>query len=113
MDSEFEDKDRKRGERRDLNFWYGRRAQKIHIPAAHPDGALDCQCEQSPLFFRKAKSMGCGGTKRQHGQPKVGRDACYAGSGWREAVKERIGGKRLCRKWCGLVVGAHPDDIEL
>jgi hypothetical protein len=42
-----------RGARRYRSWQYARRAQRLHLSQAHPDGAGDCVCEQSVWFFEK------------------------------------------------------------
>jgi hypothetical protein len=34
---------------------YARRAQRMHLRQAHPDGAVDCVCERSPWFSETRK----------------------------------------------------------
>jgi len=41
--------------RRHRSYHYARRAQRIHLRQAHPDGAVDCTCEPSVWFFDKQK----------------------------------------------------------
>jgi hypothetical protein len=59
--------------RRDRSWRHARRAQQEHLRAVHPDGRVDCPCEQQSVwFFAKRKSVGCDYRKRRRGQPKVG-----------------------------------------
>jgi hypothetical protein len=44
-----------RAERRHRSYVYARRAQRVHLRQAHPDGAVDCVCERSVWFFDKRK----------------------------------------------------------
>jgi hypothetical protein len=44
-----------RAARRHRSWHYGRRAQRLHLRQAHPDGAVDCVCERSVWFFDKRK----------------------------------------------------------
>jgi len=37
------------------NWHYARRAQRIQLRPAHPDGAVDCVGERSVWFFEKRK----------------------------------------------------------
>ena len=99
--------------RRDRTWRYGRRAQREHMRVVHPTGEVDCVCELSVWKFAKGKSVGCGCRKRQHGAPKVGAGMCYGSYNYREAVVERIAGKRLCAAWKVQLSGRDPLDIEL
>jgi hypothetical protein len=44
-----------RAARRHRSWNYARRAQRVHLRQAHPDGAVDCVCERSVWFFDKRK----------------------------------------------------------
>jgi hypothetical protein len=37
------------------SFAYARRAQRIHLRQAHPDGAVDCVCERRVWYVDKRK----------------------------------------------------------
>jgi hypothetical protein len=51
--------------------------------------------------------------KRQHGNPKVGEGICFLSGTLREAVVERIKGKRLEKAWIkALRGGIDPDDFD-
>jgi hypothetical protein len=41
--------------RRHRSWTYARRAQRLHLRQAHPDGAVDCVCEKSVWYFDKRK----------------------------------------------------------
>jgi hypothetical protein len=52
----------------------------------------------------------CG--KHKRGNPKVGHGICH--QGYRDAVIERIKGKRLIQEWMWLIkLGLEANDIEL
>ena len=96
--------------RRDRSWRYARRAQGAHLRAVHPDGRVDCPCEQSVGFFAKRKAVGCDCRKRRRGQPKVSRGPCY-GPEVRDAVRTRIEGRRVCDRWRAWVAVHAPDDF--
>ena len=83
-------KDRKRGERRDRTWRYGRRAQRIHVGSNHPDGGLDCICERSVWFFRTKKSLGCRCRGKQKGSPKLPGSLHKGGYKYRITAHRRI-----------------------
>ena len=103
----------KREDRRDRSWRYAARAQREHLRVVHPTGVVDCICEQSVLYFRKRKSLGCRCRGRKRGQPKVGAGCCYGYGALRPAVAARIEGARLVRQWRQALTGHLPDDIEL
>jgi hypothetical protein len=96
--------------RRDRSWRYARRTQEAHLRAVHPDGRVDCPCEQSVWFFAKRKAVGCDCRKRRRGQPKVSRGPCY-GPEVRDAVRTRIEGRRVCDRWRAWVAVHAPDDF--
>ncbi len=85
-----------REDRRDRTVRVGARRRKLHLARVHPDGALDCPCERSVWWFAKRRALGCDCRGRKHGAPKTGCGMC---GGWeyRDAVRDRIDGKRLVR----------------
>ena len=103
-----------REERRDRTIRYGERARRIHLRQAHPNGSIDCVCEQSAWFFAKGKAVGCRCRRRWPGRPKLALSTCHgAGYGYHPSVVERIAGSRLARGWLSEQRGAEPDDVEL
>jgi hypothetical protein len=104
----MEDRER----RRDRSIRYGERARREHLRIVHPKGPVDCLCEQSAWFFAKGKSLGCRCRRVQRSlSPKIAGSLCHGGGGYHPCVRERIDGKRLCRRW--LAAAAPPDDVEL
>ncbi len=105
---------KKREQRRAQTFDYGVRVRKLHLEKVHPDGNIDCICEQSVWFFRKRKVDPCSCHKRKHGQPKRSVGLCYDLGGPRKYMKVRIAGNRLVKHWKKLIdAGIDPDDIDL
>jgi len=102
-------KDREKRRERDYN--YGARARAVHLRRVHPDGVVDCICEQSAWFFRKAKSVGCRCRRKKKGNPKVARGMCH-GLRYHPSLLERVAGRRLCRGWEEWVRGCDPDDFD-
>jgi hypothetical protein len=77
--------------RRDRTYRAARRAQRAHLEAIHPDGAVDCICERSALYFAKRKGLGgCDCRKRRRGAPKISPGLCYGSGSYRPAVCDRI-----------------------
>jgi hypothetical protein len=100
--------------RRDRTVRYGERARKIHLSKVHPNGNIDCVCEQSAWFFAKRKAVGCGCRRMNPSLgPKIAASLCHGGSGYHPSVKQRIAGKRLCLAWRDALRGFEGDDIEL
>ena len=89
----------KREARRARTWRHGWRTRRGHLRVVHPDGKVDCVCENSIWFFAKRGSVACGCRGRDAGNPKFARGLCYRGCGYRPAVVERIAGKRECRAW--------------
>lgn len=102
----------KRESRRDRDWRHARKAQREHLRVVHPDGVVDCACEQSVLYFKKRKSLGCGCRGRKHGQPKIGTGTC-CGLDSRASLVERREGARLVRGWVAALRGLEADDVEL
>jgi hypothetical protein len=44
-----------RAARRHRSWHYARRAQRVHLRLAHPDGVVDCMCERSVWCFETRK----------------------------------------------------------
>jgi hypothetical protein len=102
----------KRAKRRAKSIAYGTRARATHLHFNHPDGVLDCVCEQSVWFFAKSKSNGCDCRGRTHGNPKYGYGICVHSGKPRAAVGERIDGKRQVKEALKLArSGVHHDDL--
>lgn len=98
----------KREDRRDRTWRKARRAQLAHLRVAHPGGAVDCPCEQSPRYFAKRHGLGCGCRGRKHGQPKLGVGICCAHDA-RAALVERRRWRVLSHAWRGAAV---LDEVE-
>ena len=97
---------KKREIRRDRDYRYGRKTQRIHLRWVHPDGVLDCACENSVWFFTKRKAIGCDCRKRKHGQPKRSTGPCNSyGMMPRQSLVERRKGRKLCKDWMDEVYG--------
>ena len=96
------EKDKRRGERRDRSRRAARRDWQEHQRRFHQqDLRSACTCERTVWSFRKFPATGCNCRRREFGNPKVGRGLCLLGEGYRLAVRERIAGKRLARRWAG------------
>jgi hypothetical protein len=80
---------------------------------AHPNGPVDCVCEQSAWFFAKGKAVGCRCRRRCPGRPKLALSLCHGGRCYHPSVVERIAGNRLARGWLSELRGTEPDDVEL
>lgn len=106
---------KKREDRRDRTIRYGESARKVHLRWVHPDGVVDCACEQSAWFFAKGKSMGCRCRRTQKSlSPKIPGSLCHgAGYDYHPCVRERIAGKRLVKAWLREVRAVKPDDVDL
>lgn len=91
----------KRKVRRKNTVRKGARRRADHLARIHPTGVVDCVCEKSIWWFAKRKGLGCAKCRgRTHGNPKIGSGPCkYGLGGYRDAVVERIAGKRLARRW--------------
>ena len=96
---------KKREVRRDRDWRYGRRTQLEHLRQVHPDGVLDCACENSTWFFRKRKAVGCDCRKRKHGQPKLTTGPCNGLGMARPSLIERRQGRKLCKDWLSELYG--------
>src|SRR3954447_12916827 len=107
-----EDKNRRKGERRARTRRSAKRAQRLHLRYAHPLGPVDCVCEQSVWYFRKAKPFGRR-RRNYRGLPKIAGRSCGAEHGLRRRIKERIAGRRLAREWIVRLAGTEAEDIEL
>jgi len=108
------EKEKKRGERRDRSWRYGRWAQRVHLRFVHPLGPVDCVCERSVWYFRKRKALGCRCRAKKKGAPKLPGGMCAdIEGGYRATVKERIRGRRLAREWLRRLGCLDADDIEL
>jgi hypothetical protein len=103
-----------REDRRDRTIRYGTSARRVHLRRNHPDGVVDCVCEQSVWFFAKGKSGGCRCRRVQRSlSPKIAGSLCHGGSGYHPCVVERIAGNRLTKAWLSELRGSAPEDIEL
>lgn len=60
------------------------------------------------MWNSKPKKAGHNCSKRHFGKPKVGRGLCHRGV--RQAVKDRIVGKRVAHKWLRAV---DREDLDL
>jgi len=88
-----------RAARRHWSWHDARRAQGRHLRQAHPDGAVDCVCEQSVWYFGKRKSLGhahhcrmCHPKYRETGcRPRVKRDMQRWGVPPRPWMIRRVG----------------------
>ena len=101
-----------REERRVRDFNYGARTRKVHLSRVHPDGAVDCVCERSAWFFKKAKAVGCRCRSNRRGNPKLAVGRTYGGFQWQPGAVERIAGKRLTRAWTLWVREFDADDFD-
>lgn len=105
---------KKRAERRALTIAYGSRARDEHLRWVHPTGVLDCVCERSVWRFAKRKSVGCNCRGRSRNNPKYGAGVCCGVGAMRQAVVQRIAGKRAMRAWVKEIrSGVDPDDVLL
>lgn len=102
---------KKRESRRDRTIRKGTRRRNDHLRLIHPTGTIDCVCEQSIWWFAKRQGLGCDRCRgRKHGNPKYGIGICRGVGKLREAVVERIAGKRLELAWLRSV---DRDDEDL
>lgn len=51
------------------------------------------------MWNSKPKKSDCGCSGHTNGNPKIGHGPCYGYGDQRPAVRERIAGKRLVRRW--------------
>jgi len=51
------------------------------------------------MWNSKPKKTDCGCSGHTNGNPKIGNGPCYGYGDQRPAVRERIAGKRLVRRW--------------
>lgn len=102
---------KKRESRRDRTIRKGARRRRDHLRGRHPNGVVDCVCEQSVWRFAKRPGLGCEKCRgRTHGNPKVGNGLCARGDGkYRAAVVQRIVGRRVARRW---LVAVNLDDVD-
>ena len=97
-----------RERRRDLTYRAAVRAQREHLKVVHPDGTLDCPCEQSPMRFSKRRGLACPCRSRRHGQPKLGRGPCCRHK-FRPRFLRRSAWRQERHRW---LAGLVADDLK-
>lgn len=97
-----------RAERRARDRRHGARVRRARLSMYN---GREWVGENTVLFYRKSKSLGCGCRRSKKGNPKIGSGMCHS-SGYHLCVLERIDGRRICRAWESWLRERGADDFD-